>query len=61
MLILFVEGILINAECPLERLMQGKFVSLGISAEFQLGVFFLKSKLLIFFFYYQKYFYFKWK
>lgn len=40
MLILFVEGILINAECPLERLMQGKFVSLGISAEFQLGGFF---------------------
>lgn len=37
MLILFIEGILRDAEYPLGRLMQGKFVSLGISAEFQLS------------------------
>lgn len=37
MLILFIEGILIGAEHPFERLTQGKVVILGISAEFQLS------------------------
>lgn len=37
MLILFIEGILIDAEHPFEWLMQGKVVILGILAEFQLS------------------------
>lgn len=36
-LILFIEGILIDAEHPFQRLMQGKVVSLDILAEFQLS------------------------
>lgn len=37
MLILFIEGILIEAEHPFERLMQGKVVILDVLIEFQLS------------------------
>lgn len=57
MLILFIDRILIDAEHPFERLMQGNVVVLDILAGLQLGDASQKnsygSKIIIFFFYYQ--------